>query len=112
MISLDPWIVWPAIFLLFAASVCTRGAFILLFPRVDIPPVIRRALRYVAPAIFAALVAPDLLLAGNQVSISVGNSKFVAAIVAALVAWRTRNALITIFIGMMTLHGLRYFGST
>jgi branched-subunit amino acid transport protein len=112
MTTIDPWIVWPAILLLCAASVSTRGAFILLFPSVEIPPVIRRALRYVAPAVFAALVVPDLLLNGNQVSIGVGNSKLVAAVVAAIVAWRTRNALITILIGMMTLHGLRIFGSS
>ena len=67
------------------------------------PEVLRRALRYVPPAALAALIFPDLLLRGGALDISPGNVRLLAAMGATLVAWRTRNALLSIGAGMILL---------
>ena len=106
---MDPWLVWPTIILLLVASLATRGAFLIVFPRVDLPPIIRRALRYVPPAVFAAIVVPELFLTGNVFTVQLSNVKLLAGLAAALIAWRTRDAFATIIGGMITLHLVRYF---
>ncbi len=90
-----------------AISFSGRGAFVLLFPDARLPAIVNRALRFVPPAAFAALVAPELLLTGGRLSIGLDNPKLLAGMIAAFVAWRTRNTLVTILFGMIMLHLLR-----
>jgi branched-subunit amino acid transport protein len=106
--KLDAWTVWPAIFLLGATTLATRGAFILFFPKVVLPEVLRRALRFVPPAVFAALVVPELLFAGANLHLALTNEKLLAGIAAAAIAALSRNALATIIGGMAALHVLRF----
>jgi branched-subunit amino acid transport protein len=40
----------------------------------------------------------------------VGNARLAAGVVAAAVAWKTRNTIFTILAGMLCLHGLRLAG--
>lgn len=101
------WTTWAAIALLGMTTIATRGAFILFFPKVALPARLGRALRFVPPAVFAALVIPELLLAGSSLNMSLGNEKLVAAIIAAVIAGWSRNALATIGGGMIALHGMR-----
>jgi branched chain amino acid efflux pump len=61
-----------------------------------------RALRFVPPAAFAALVSPELL--GGGAVRGFLNPRLLAGGVAALVAWKTRNVLLTIAGGMAALH--------
>lgn len=96
------------IVVLWAAALGTRGSFIVFLADLRLPPLLQRGLRFVPPAVFAALVAPELLLAKGSLSLSPGNEKLVAGIVAAVVAWRTRNTLATVLVGMVILHGVRY----
>jgi branched chain amino acid efflux pump len=61
-------------------------------------------LRYVAPAVFAALVAPTVLLQDGRLSVLPGsNAEPLATLVALAVAWRTRNVLATVAAGMAAL---------
>lgn len=83
-------------------TLAMRGSFIVLGDRVAFPPLLRRALTYVPPAVLAAIVAPALL---RPSGIAVGpiDARLVAAAVAALVAWRTRSVIGTFLVGMSTL---------
>lgn len=85
----------------------TRASFILAFYDTRLPGVAQRALRFVPPAVFSALVAPELLLTSGSLNIGLENDKLLAGTAAALVAWRTRSTLATIIAGMLVLHGLR-----
>ncbi len=81
---------------------------ILLLERISLPPLALRALRYVPPAVLAAIIFPELLQptgmpAGRFVYLSAANLRRWAGLLAALVAWRTRNVLLTIALGMATL---------
>ena len=80
-----------------------RLSLIALLGRIDVPPIVQRALRFVPPAVLSAIIFPELLSPGGSLDISLGNVRLLAGILAALVAWRTRNVLLTIAVGMAAL---------
>src|SRR2546426_787043 len=69
-------------------------------------PAVRRALRFVPPAVLTALAAPAMIRPAGGVDLSLTNLHLVAGSVAALVAWKTRSALLTIAVGMAMLWAL------
>jgi branched-subunit amino acid transport protein len=80
-----------------------RLSMIVLLGRVDVPPIVRQALRFVPPAVLSAIIFPELLMPGGQLDLSLGNERLIAGSLAALIAWRTRNVLLTIAAGMAAL---------
>ncbi len=76
---------------------------IVLLGRIEIPLVVQRALRFVPPAVLSAIIAPELLMSGGQVDLSLGNARLIAGVLATIVAWRTKNVLLTIAVGMIAL---------
>jgi branched chain amino acid efflux pump len=80
-----------------------RLSLIVLLGRIEVPPRVRRALRFVPPAVLSALILPELLLRDGVLDLSLGNARLLAGTLAALVAWRSRNALLAIGMGMATL---------
>lgn len=78
-----------------------RYPVLLLVGKIPMPERVFRALRYVPPAVLAAIIVPAMLMPdGTDVVISPSNSYLVAGIVTAVLAWRTRNLLLTIILGM------------
>ena len=53
---------------------------------------------------------PELLYSGGRIAIGLDNIRLLAGVVAALVAWRTRNTIATLATGMLALHSLRLAG--
>jgi branched-subunit amino acid transport protein len=100
---MDALTAWLLIAGLAATSFGSRGSFILVLARVEMPRAVRRALRFVPPAVFTALLVPELVFAGGTVRLGLDNPKLVAALVAAPVAWRTRSTTATILVGMAAL---------
>ena len=80
-----------------------RLSFINLFGRFDIPDTMRRALRFVPPAVLSAIILPELLMPDGRLDFGIGNHRWLAGLAAMLVAWRTRNTLLTILAGMIVL---------
>jgi branched-subunit amino acid transport protein len=80
-----------------------RYPVMVLVGKIPLPQPVFRALRYVPPAVLAAIIVPELLLRDGQPYIAPQNSFLVAGIFAALVAWRTKNLLLTIVLGMAAL---------
>jgi branched-subunit amino acid transport protein len=80
-----------------------RLSLIVLLGRVEVPPLVQQALRFVPPAVLSAIVFPELLQPGGTLDISFGNARLFAGVLAALVAWRTKNVLLTIGVGMAAL---------
>jgi branched-subunit amino acid transport protein len=81
----------------------TRLSFIYFVGEREIDPRLRQALSFVPPAVLTAIIFPELLLPGGNLDISLGNARLLAGAVAILVAWRTRNAVLTIVVGMLAL---------
>jgi len=79
-----------------------RLSFIIAWGRFEMPPLVRRSLRFVPPAVLSAIILPELLRPNSApIDLSLGNARWIAGLVAALIAWRTRNALLTIVTGMI-----------
>jgi len=86
-----------------------RFSFIYLFGRFEIPETIRRSLHYVPPAVLSAIIFPELFLRDGTLNVSLENTRLLAGLVAILVAWFTKNTLITIIAGMVALFLLKLF---
>src|SRR4029079_8754027 len=82
----------------------TRLSFIALFARREMPPLLARALRHVPAAMLTAIVVPAIVFAApGDLALGAGNVKLIAALVAGVVAWRWRNTLLTIAVGLAAL---------
>lgn len=80
-----------------------RLSFIYLLGRFEVPEVMRRALRFVPPAVLSAIVFPEVLMPSGKLNVSFDNYRLLAGVVAVLVAWKTKNTLLTILAGMAAL---------
>jgi branched-subunit amino acid transport protein len=74
----------------------------------EMPALVRRWLRYVPPAVLAALVVPAAL--APQRRLEIGLPAW-AVLAGAVVAWRTRSVLWTILGGMAVFWLLRLLGA-
>ena len=86
-----------------------RFSLIYLFGRFQVPETMRRALHYVPPAVLSAIIFPELFLRDGVLDVSMGNTRLLAGLIAMLVAWFSKNTLITIIAGMVALLLLQYF---
>lgn len=69
--------------------------------RVEFPKPLARSLRYVPPAVLAAIVVPAVLIpTGSSVNLSYTNARLIGAIAAFIVGWFSQNLLLTIVLGM------------
>lgn len=80
-----------------------RLSFIFLFERLRVPAWLRRALRFVPIAALTAIITPELMIRGGAFNGVLFNSRMLAGVVAAAVAYRTRSVLLTIAVGMLVL---------
>jgi branched-subunit amino acid transport protein len=90
-----------------------RYPVLVLISKIPLPDRVFRALRYVPPVVLAAIIVPAVLMPdGQTIDLAPSNSYLVAGIIAALIAWRTKNLLLTIVLGMAIFLALRLmFGS-
>lgn len=80
-----------------------RYSMIGLFASGKLPGWLHALCRHIAPASFAALTATALFVDGGEVALALNAPKPWAALLAALVAWHTRNVIATIASGMLAL---------
>ena len=105
----DPVILWMIIVGIGIGTFALRLSFIEAFTWLGtMPSGSERILRFVPPAVMAALVTPALLVMDGSIAVSVGNDRLLAGLVATAVAWRTRSVLMTIAVGMGTIWTLSF----
>lgn len=80
-----------------------RASLIALVGRIELPPGVRRSLRFIPPAVLMALATPAFLRPERTFNLSLTNAHLVAGVLAAVIAWKTRSTLWTIGIGMASL---------
>ena len=106
MTTHSPALIWLLLGLTATGTWLFRLSFIALLGRVAaIPDLAMRLLRLIPAAVLAAIVAPSLTHATG--SFNLGTERFLAGMVAAVVAWRTKNVLATIGVGMGVLWALQ-----
>jgi branched-subunit amino acid transport protein len=92
--------------IMLAAGLATFGirlSFIVLIGQREIPPQVSRFLRFVPPAVLSAIIFPEVLIRDGAFELSLGNPRLLAALASALVAWKTKNIVLTIAAGMAVL---------
>lgn len=88
----------------------TRFSLIYAFGKLHIPETMRKAFHYVPPAVLSAIVFPELFIRDDVFLLSVENHRLLAGLFAVIVAWVSKNTLITILAGMIALFLLQFLG--
>ena len=94
---------WLTVIAMGLVTFAIRLSLIGTLGKLTLPPLLVRGLRFVPPAVLAAIVVPELVLPGGEFDFSLGNARLLAGALAALVAWLTRNVILTVIIGMLAL---------
>ena len=97
---------WIVVVLAGIATFGMRFSFIALFGRVGVPVPLERALRYVAPAVLAAITVPAIVAPGG--TFDPWNAFVPAAILGGIAAWRTRSIGAAIIVGLPALWALQW----
>lgn len=86
----------------------TRYPILALVSKVDLPPALLNALKFIPPAVLTTIILPTLLAPTNDtLNLSYQNTYLIAGLITIIVAWRTHNILVTLAIGMATFWGWR-----
>lgn len=97
---------WAAIVLSGAGTYAMRASFLAFAHRMaTVPPALTRILRQIPPAALAAIVAPALLRPDGRLDLL--QPTLLAGLVAAGVAWKTRNVGVTVVVGIALLAALQ-----
>lgn len=78
-----------------------------LVSKLPMPERLLNALKFIPPAVLAAIVAPAVFMPNGTLDLHFSNAYLIAGSVSALIAWRTRNLLLTIVLGMVVFLGWR-----
>jgi branched-subunit amino acid transport protein len=99
---------WLVVSVIGVGTYLLRFSFIGVLGTRSMPVWAQRPLKYVAPAVLAALVVPAVLLVDGRADVTpLGNPRFLAAAVAGIVAWRLKNVAAVIVVGMCLLWALQ-----
>ena len=99
---------WLMLLVIGCVTYAIRLSCIGLLGQREMPPLLLKALRFVPITVLPAIILPQLFLRNNALALSFQNPRWMAGILAALVAWRTRNVLLTIAVGMVALWALEF----
>jgi branched-subunit amino acid transport protein len=102
---------WLTVIGMGIVTYATRIALIAGWEQVEVPPLLKRGLRYVPPAVLSAIIFPEVLQPGGDFDLSLGNVRLLSGLLAAVIAWRTKNVLLTVGGGMAALWLLQWFAS-
>lgn len=69
----------------------------------------QRLLSYSSPAVLTAIWAPIVFIPEGELNTSINNPYFIAAVVAALIAWKTKNIILTATVSMALFMALKAF---
>jgi branched-subunit amino acid transport protein len=92
---------WAVVITAGVATFAMRFVFIGLFGKISVPPTLERGLRYIAPAVLAALTLPAVMSPGT--TFDPWNVFVPAAIIGGFAAWATRSIGVAILVGLPAL---------
>jgi branched-subunit amino acid transport protein len=101
-------LVWLAIAGVSVSTFLLRASFIVFVDPHRFPHWFRQALKFVPPAVLAAIVAPGLLMPEGRLDPSLANPRLLAGLVAIAVTLRVRNPFAAIATGMASLWALQW----
>ncbi|THF66812.1 AzlD domain-containing protein [Deinococcus sp. Arct2-2] len=92
--------IWLLIVGMGLVSLGLRASFLVLLRGRQLPEHLRSSLGLVPAAVLAALIAPELLRSAATGILDVLNPRLLIGLIAAAVAWKTRNVLWTLVVGL------------
>ena len=93
-----------------AVTFLTRYLLIALLGHWRMPAWLERWLRFIPTAAFGAIAVQGTLAPQGRVRVEPGNPYLWAGVAAGLVAWRTKNVLLTIAVGLGVLWAAKLLG--
>jgi branched-subunit amino acid transport protein len=91
-----------------------RASFMLIFDALpgdrSLPAPIQRALRYVAPAAFAAIVAPRVVDGPGLGEFTAPDARLLAAVIGGVVMWKVKKLPVMLVVGLVAFWLLRALG--
>ena len=99
---MDKAMIWLTILGMGVISFLLRASFILFSNRLRLSPLLKRSLRFVPAAVLAAIVTPALFYTPSGLFYPY-NLRMVAAIIAGMVAVSSKNLLLTLLVGLISL---------
>ena len=109
---MSAWQSWGIVFALAAGTFLIRYSFIGLFANRDIPPWLEHALKFMVPAIFAAIVCSGVVMHGGKIAGFEHWPRYLAALFGFGVALKTNGNIVwTVVGGMGALHGLTWLAT-
>ncbi|MEN9539352.1 MAG: hypothetical protein RLZZ126_1587 [Pseudomonadota bacterium] len=110
--NFDAFTSWAIVLGLALGTFLIRYSFIGFFANRDIPAWLERALQFMVPAIFAAIVASGVAVSGQRIAGLEQWPRYAAAAIALAVALRFKGNLpATVISGMVALHALPWMAS-
>ena len=110
---MSTWQSWAVVLGLALGTFLIRYSFIGLFAKRDIPPWLEHSLKFMVPAIFAAIVFSGVFMAGGKMAGFEHWPRVLAAVIALAVAVKKQGNIVwTVVSGMLALHGLTWLASS
>jgi len=101
-------ITWLTIIAAGLITYATRLSPIISYGRFEMPSQVERALRFVPVAVLTAIFLPEMVYIQEELMLSYRNPRLLAGLLAIIVAWRTKNVMYTILVGMLALWLLQF----
>lgn len=99
---------WPVALGIGLGTLAIRYSFILVMDKLTLPDLVHRMLRFIPASVLPALIVPAVFLSTHGDAPDwAGWERTLAWLTALLVAWKTRNILATISVGMAALWVLK-----
>jgi branched-subunit amino acid transport protein len=95
--------VWLMILGTAAVTFALRFSFLGTVKPHALAPSVKEALRFVPAAVFAAIVAPQVMIRNDAIDFAPDNPRLLAALAALAIAWLTRSVTWTLVAGMVAL---------
>ncbi len=99
---------WLMLLIIGAVTYAIRLSCIGLLGQKEMPTLLLKALHFVPITALPAIIVPQLFPHNDALALTLHNPRWMAALLAAIIAWRTRNVLLTIAVGMVALWVLEF----
>ncbi|WP_457554235.1 AzlD domain-containing protein [Desulfobacula sp.] len=104
------------IYMIAGMALVTFGIRYIMFPvsgRWKFPELFERGLRYVPPAVLAAIIVPSVLMPnGETLNLKLSNPYLIGALTACAIGGLFKNMLLTIVVSMVVFMGVQWALST
>ena len=99
---------WAAILGMFVVTFLVRASFLVFGQKLRFPPAVVQALGHVPVAILTAIVVPEAIAPGGQLSLTLANPYLIGTVVAGLIAWKTGRTLTAVIVSFAIFGLLRW----